>query len=215
MITVPQKVEEIVKNSAFLEDALANNLINTSELARQIQPQIQDKLVKDVTVGSIVMALKRLAKELPNRHIESEARRILGEITIRSNLVEFTFRNSDSLLERLKKLLEITPTEVFLTWTRGIHETTIIIGLTMGPKVLKLFQNESMCVQIDNLSSLTIKLSKNNLSSAGLYYYVLKLLAWEGIVITEIVSTATELTIIMEEKYIQKAFSVIKQGAKF
>ena len=44
----------------------------------------------------------------------------------------------------------------------------------------------------------------------GVLYFILKILAWEGINITECVSTFTELTIILDNKDIDRAFSIIK-----
>ncbi len=67
MITVPEVVEEMVKESPFLEEALEADLINLSSLARQMQKEIQKKLYKDIQIGAIVMALKRLLPKLKGK----------------------------------------------------------------------------------------------------------------------------------------------------
>ena len=64
-------VEEIIKKSPFLEEALAEGIINLSSLSRQIKPEIDEELHKDVQIGAIVMALKRLSPKFdPNLKIK-------------------------------------------------------------------------------------------------------------------------------------------------
>lgn len=208
MITVPQAVEKTVRKSPFLEEALARKLINLSELARVIKPGIEEELLKDVSIGSIVMALKRLSKDLSTNRIDDQIIQMFGDISVRSSLMEFTYANSDTVLSNLRKLLDETPDEVFLTWTRGIFETTIILSSKMEKAVEKIFIKEKLKFKITDLSSLAIKLPPENIEMPGVYYMALKLLAWEGISITDAVSTATELTIILPNKHIDRAFSV-------
>jgi hypothetical protein len=45
----------------------------------------------------------------------------------------------------------------------------------------------------------------------GIYSYLLKALAWEGINVVEVVSTLNEFTIVLEEGMIDDAFSIIKR----
>jgi len=58
MTTISESVNEIVSRKPFLEETLATGLINLSSLAREIQPEVCEKLNKDVKHGAIVMALK-------------------------------------------------------------------------------------------------------------------------------------------------------------
>ena len=108
MVTVPEVVEEIVKKSPFLEEGLSRKIINLSSLARQIQPEIQEKLLKDIKIGAIVMSLKRLSKQikLKNSGKLSEILKNISDITVRSNILEFAYDNSSTLLEKQRKLLD-------------------------------------------------------------------------------------------------------------
>lgn len=210
MITVPQKVEEIIGNSPYLEQALAENLINLSSLARKIKPQIEKDLFKDVTEASIVMALKRFVKVVGKKTYSEDYNKYFGDITVRSNLIEFAFVNSPSLTGKIRDLMTETPDDVFLTWTRGIYETTIIVSRKMAREVGGLFRDEVMKYEGANLSSITIKLPEQNIFEPGVYYTVLKKLAWEGININEVISTYTELTIILASNDVDRAFSALK-----
>jgi len=53
-------------------------------------------------------------------------------------------------------------------------------------------------------------LPQNNYKIAGLYYQFFKQLAWNGVTVYEVVSTSNEITILVEDAVIEKAFSAIK-----
>lgn len=64
MLTVPEATEKIVKRSRYLSEALSKDLINISSLSRYIKPEIEEMLLKKVSTSAIIMALKRLSKNL-------------------------------------------------------------------------------------------------------------------------------------------------------
>ena len=55
-----------------------------------------------------------------------------------------------------------------------------------------------------------IKLPKNNTKVSGLYYHIFKQLAWEKVALHEVISTTNEITFLVEDGWVDKAFSVIK-----
>lgn len=213
MITVPEVVEELVKRRPFLEEGLSLGVINLSSLARYFQPEIQKKLYKDIKVGAIVMALKRLEKKLQvGSPISPIPQIFLTDLSVRSNLVEFTFQNSPTLMEKQEKILQLASKEKssFLTFTHGVFETTLIISANLEKEVGEIFEGEALVSKFTHLSAITLILPKETVYQPGSYYQILKKLAWEGINFIEIISSQTELTIILEEKWVDKAFSVIK-----
>ena len=59
------------------------------------------------------------------------------------------------------------------------------------------------------LASITIKLPKENLEQSGIYYFILKQLAWADIPLQEIISTTNEMTIVVKEGDINQTFSIL------
>ena len=214
MVTVREVVEEIIKKSPFIEEGIAKDLINLSALAREIQPMVQDELLKDVQEGAIVMALKRLAPQISNKftHLQAIIKNI-GDITVKSNLVDFTYVNSETFFENVKTLInKISKTkDKFFTITQGVSETTIIINADFIDEVKKIFKDEEQVLMFENLSSITAKLPSENINVPGVYYTILKLLAWDGINIVDAVSTSNEITCIFRDQDIDNAFSVFKR----
>lgn len=212
MITVPSVVEQIIKKRPFLEEALRREIINLSSLARLILPEVQRETLKDVKEGAILMALKRLPKTLQS---EPKVVKVLAgshDVIARSNLAEFTVLNSDFSLEKHKKLLDEIGEQkrYFLTITQGIFETTIIVSSELKDKIETILGKEKIISQFNNLSSVTIRLPGKTVLTPGVYYSILKFLAWEGINIVEVVSTFAEFTIILENKEVARAFSLLK-----
>ncbi|MBX7093428.1 MAG: aspartate kinase [Flavobacteriales bacterium] len=213
MVTIPEVVEDIIRKSPFLEEALADGLINVSSLARKIQPEIAERLKKDVKEGAVIMAINRMA---PSNYYKINLKiqnfmHSIGDVIVRSNLSDFTYHNSDTLYSATAELLKQVSTqkELFCTFSAGVYETTVIVSEALKSFVLEHFSNEKQISFSDNLSSITIKLPKENTEISGVYYYILKRIAWDGINIREIISTSNEFTLVVHDKDIDRTFSIL------
>ena len=215
MITVSEILETMVKQKPFIEQALADGLLNLSAFSRQIKPDIEKILKKPVTEASILMALKRLVPLMEvsvHKKIES-ATKGFGDIIVRSNLSDFTYKNSDALFEKQSNLILLLNNEkdVFYTISRGVFETTIVISSNFTEKVKEIFKEETIISSSIALSSVTLRLPKDNIKIPGLYYFVFKQIAWEGISVLEVISTTNELSIIVKDNDVDRVFSIIKK----
>lgn len=214
MKTIANCVEEILVSQPFLEDALNRNILNYSALSEELKDPISKMLRKPVKSGAIMMALRRYSppKEMANKIKLNKVLQNLGDITVRSDLSDYTFKNSGSLIQGHLKMLEFLKGDphIFYTFTRGVHESNILITTALKKQTEECYKNEICTTVQDNLSAITIGLPKENTKIAGLYYQFFKRLAWEGISLYEIVSTTNEFTILVEDENVNKAFSAIK-----
>ena len=134
----------------------------------------------------------------------------MGDITVRSNLEDFTFQNSDTLIENHAKVLANFNPKAFYGFSRGIHESNIVVSASERQKVLDSFKSETMLGSQDQLSAISIRLPENNSKISGLYYQIFKRFAWEGISLYEVISTTNEFTVLVENHLVDQAFSAIK-----
>lgn len=215
MKTITDCVEDILISQPYLEEALAKRIINYSALAEELQRPISKMLKKDVKAGAIMMALRRF--KLPT-HISHSIKmkkllQNLGDITVRSNLTDFTIKNSETLINKHLKALEALKKQPhqFYTFTRGIHESNIITSDSLSTNISKFLKNEICIAKQDNLSAITINLPKDNSKVSGLYYHFFKRLSWEGVALYEVISTTNEFTVLVEDNYVDKAFTVMKR----
>ena len=213
MRTISSAVEDYIKSKPFLISALSQGIINLTSLSRIIKSDIEVSLKKEVKYGAIVMALKRLSNELEFKTTFKIVKIIkdIGDITVRSSLVDYNFKVSDTLLSNQAKLLaKVDNNDDFYTSSRGVNECNIVVSGNLISLVEDVLKNEILLSKQENLSSISIKLPSENVSIPGVYYFVFQRLSWEGINIYEVISTSNEFTILVNEDQVDKAFKVIK-----
>lgn len=218
MSTVGKVTEEIINRSPFLREAMTENLINVSALSRKIQPELEDILGKKIKEGAIVMAIKRMTPGY-YYHVDVKIRNFiasLGDFLVRSDLEDFTYKNSNTLALRQSEIMKllVNQRDYFYTFCHGVGESTIITSNSISHQLLDIFKDEQLKSNTKSLASITIKLPSINTEISGIYYYILKHLAWEGINIVEVVSTANEFTVVVNDDDIDSAFSVLMQLKK-
>lgn len=212
MITVPEATKKVIERSRYLVEAMSKNLINYSSLARYIKPELEQMLLKPVSEASILMALKRLEKEMQPKFVPLKIFETAPDMIVRSNLIELSLGNSEHLAERFVQLFEAHKRNhsSFFTVTEGISETGIIFSRDLEQEVKKILEGEEILFELPKLSAITIRMPKENITTAGVYYFFLKSLAWEGINIVEIISTPLEVSLILEDKDINRSFEILK-----
>ena len=109
MKTIASCVQEIVMSSPFLEEGLSRQIINFSALAKDLNKPISIMLKKPVKEGAIMMALRRYNQpiNISNTIRSKKVFKNLGDITVRSNLSDFTFENSKTLIHLLVGYLKL------------------------------------------------------------------------------------------------------------
>lgn len=215
MKTISGCVVEILVAQPFLEEALSKGIINYSALAEDLVAPIGEMLKKPVKPAAVMMALRRYKPptDFGNSHKLKRVLQNLGDITVRSNLTDFTFQNSKTLSHSHSRILERMDefSNVFYAFTRGIYESNIIISTSQKHNIVECFTSEIVLGEKAELSAITISLPSDNSRITGLYYQIFKRLAWEGIALYEVVSTTNEFTILVEDVLVDKAFSVMKR----
>ncbi|WP_442264866.1 hypothetical protein ACSIGC_10980 [Tenacibaculum sp. ZS6-P6] len=213
MKTIQEAVEITIRKTPFIEEALNEKLINVSSLARLILPEVAQQLKKEVKVGAVMMAINRLspANELRIRKNIKKLALDLGDVIVRSDLCDFTFKNSPTLFKKIATILgkSAENNDLFLTISQGIFETNIVASKSLQPLIQETFLKEVLINNVDNLASITIKLPKENLEQSGIYYFILKQFAWANIAVQEVISTTHEMTIVVKENDVNETFSIL------
>ena len=214
MMSIATKVEQIVSESAFLTEGISQGLINLSELARQMRPQLEKDMWKPVGQAAVVMALRRLSERLPQQEVSGPVLAPRqGELTTRADLTIFTYRCSDASYECQRQLLALAEPYpgVFVSVTRGVNEVMVVCARPLIHVVEEAFFGERQLARVENLTALTLRLSPDTRRTPGIYHAILKKLAWDKISIVNLMCTYTELSILLEQSQIGRAFSVLSQ----
>ncbi len=206
-------IERLINQSPFIQEAISEGLINISSLARKLNPDIERITGKEVSDSAIIMAIKRMPPGT-NQKIERKIKNFmadLGDLIVRSNLVTCTFKNyvgiSQDQAKFLSRIKDIS--DNFYTVSRGVTETTVITNEQFRTQIMDTFSTENLISESSGLSSITMKLPQINTEISGVYYYLLKKIAWEGINLSEVISTTNEFTIVVDTSTVSTAFSVL------
>ena len=213
MKTIQEAVTAIINKTPFIEEALYDKLINVSSLARVIKPEVEKLLRKEIKEGAIMMAINRLSPSSVLK-VRKNIKKIAlssGDFIMRSDLCDYTYKNTPTLVSEITKLLNDigNDSDNFFTISQGVFETSIVISKKLKAKIEEIFEGEEVIWSATNLASLTIKLPKSNVEQSGIYYFILKQLAWANISVQEIISTTNEITIVVKETDIKQTFAIL------
>lgn len=210
---IAKAVDILLSSSPYLEEALMDHLINISALARKLKPDVERLTHKSVQESAIIMAISRRPPACPfpvSKGIR-EFMRKLGDVIVRSGLSDHTFENSATLPACQRQLMDaiVNDKDVFCTFSQGVMETTVVASSALDEEIKKIFAGEKRISQQGGLSSVSIRLPRDNTRISGIYYHILKQLAWAGINICEVISTSNEISIVVSEQDVQRAFPIL------
>ncbi len=213
MRTIQQITTEILGRSPFLGAAISEGVANNAKIARLIKPDIENILLEEVSDEAVTMAVHRAAKDLQRPQFGTKFLKLLSDITVRSKLIEYTFPNTVDISSVVAAIVNIADMkkDAFFNFSRGLHESLIIVSRELENDLIAALGNARGVRKSGELSAITLRLPEESLSVPGVYYPILKALAFEGISFTEVMSVRTELSILFEEKDIDRAFAVIKK----
>ena len=209
MITVPEGTRRIVERSRYLSEALSKGIINHSSLARYIQPELETMLIKKISQGSIVMALKRLEAVLKPQSKINTVFAQPPEMVIRSGLILTSIQRTRETEDKISELFLNRIKGSITSITIGATEITVAGTHLLTPQLKDKFAKSNFLNTCRNVSQITITLPTTAMTSPGVYYFFLKSISWEGINILGCAATASEYTLFFEDKDINRAFEVL------
>lgn len=214
IITIMRKITDAVKDILYASEpeltALSRRVLNLSAYAKRIQPEVERRTLKPVQVGSIVVALSRLAADLSDEDpllpkIE------LDSIAVKTGLVEIAFDKTAANKARAQKVLsepEFTQAD-FLTIIYGVSEIAVFTSRSLAPPILKKFKPEKPKLHLDDLAALTVQFGQQYIEIPNMYFALFRALAVRRINIVEVVSTFTELTFLVAQQDLNELFSLM------
>ena len=209
MVTISHLVKKIVNEKPFLQEALAQKIISYGNLAEQLTPKIEEDLGKKIKHSAAVMALRRYSDELKDMHEKVKPFDYRSEIVMKTNICDINVVKSPKLMTKLNKLYGFVDFEKgdILNVIIGNFEISIVTNERYKDKVIQFLKGEKIVKKESNLVALTIRFGSSEFfNTPGVVFTIIRKLAWENINIYEIVSTMTELTLILDKKNSMKAY---------
>ncbi|MBU0471740.1 MAG: hypothetical protein KKF65_03885 [Nanoarchaeota archaeon] len=195
-----------------MHEALAKELINIGALAESIKPEVEKELGEEVKLAAISMAIRRYIENEKQFYKKVQLSK-QSSLLIKSNLFEISVLKSTTIYSKLIKLYETVNFEQndTLNIIQGNYEILVISNEQYKEKFLEILKEEKIKKITKDISSISIKIPKENMDQPGFYYAITKTLTLENIPITDIVNTETEATLILKDKHISKAYDLLKK----
>lgn len=212
MITIAKRVEELIQQWPMLKEGIELDLLNVSSVARYLKPEVEKEVGERISEAAVLMAIRRYQKKGGVTRGARRPQDYLGDLSLRSNLHDITYTNSPTLSKKLTEIAQSFSNQHYLTISRGLLQTSIILHSEELPRVLELLQSEHLEMRVDALSAITLQIKRGYGQLPGILAFPLTLLAWRGIPVVEIVSTYDELNIILHQTDVQKAFTALSNA---
>jgi len=213
MRTISQVVEEIIGRSPFLMEVMGEGIANNAQIARKIKPDVEKRLYEEVSEGAIAMALHRMSKNIRRPQYGTRFLKRVSDITVRSNLVEFSLPHTADVLPTLQAIAKNAELrkELFFNLSIGLYEIVVIANAELAGGIEQALGSVEGLRKTEELSAITMRLPEESLNVPGVYYPILRAIALEGISFVEVMSVHTEFSIVFHNKDVDRAFSVLKR----
>ncbi len=214
MRTIRDALSDVIDSTPFLESALADGIVNLTAFARKVRPVVEADLMRPVSIGSLVMALKRMRPRLEDAASSTTVGWNIGDLTIRPHLSELTLQWSNTVVARQQQLLEAIRegAQRFVAFAQGVREVTVIMDSELEQLAEEIFRGERCLSRISDLAAITLSHCPDSISCPGVHYDTLKRLAMKAINVVEVISTPTEFTVVLHHSDVDYAFSVLRGG---
>lgn len=207
MLKVTDIVRDILFSSELELTALSRRILNLSAYAKRIQKEVERRARKPVQLGTIVVALSRIAAEVTEEDPLLPKIELEG-LAVKSNLAEITFNKSSTNKLRTQKIYTDSQFAQadFLTITYGAGEISIIAPMTLVKPVLKNFKPDEPKLLLENLAALTVQFGDHFIDTPNMYFALLRAVAVRKLNLVELISTFTELTFLVRQSDLNELF---------
>ena len=195
-MTVAAKTRDFVKNRPYVSEALENNIVNMSQLARMIQKEL------DLESGhAIKAALRRQALRLKNS-------RTLREETVLRQL-------------RLSKLMMIDNLSIVITYKEfeilnkikmklgDLHYVYLVEKGLLG-KIQKVVK-DSLCLIHEDCAAVVVNSPEQMETTPGVVWYLTSLLSSQNVYSLAFASCYTETTIVVKRSDAIKSYEILSK----
>src|SRR3989338_2192302 len=211
MASIASIVERLVREKPSLEYSLKIGVISYMRLARYLHPEVEREIGREAAVPAILMALQRMG----SAHVKHEGEHAyrIKNLSTRGGMADISIAKSARVKEIVGKVQEVMEAErgESANFVHGNNELTMIFSSSKFREVKGILKGEKIREEIGGLPQLSILFDEKRADTPGLIALILKELAWREINVVEVVSTYTELGIIVREDDIVDAYKAVRE----
>ncbi len=202
MVTISHIVNKLVDEKIYLQEAISKGIASYGSVAKQLKPEIERELKKEVAHYAIVAALRRYAEKLNSRFKEIKFTVNNSEVSLKTNIIDISVQKTPCLFDKLKKIYDIINFDNgdILHIIYGRNTVSIVTNERYKDQICSFLQYEKILCIDENLVALSFAIDKELVETPGVLFQIVRNFAWENINIIEIISIDLEMTFIVAEK---------------
>jgi len=208
MLSIQKYIEEYLNSNILLLELLSKNLLNSSQLADNLQLGLEQKTLKKVSRNTIIVAINRFRKKLQNQNLSQiKVKKITGAYPVFWHYLKFkTYTNLINFLSEV----EISKNDLCVFKNNKL----VIVAKTKEKNIRQIECNQELVEKKyrDELCEIKIEFPNKILPQTGFLYKVSSLLSWRGYSIIDMHVLQNKLYLYLKQKDFSGVLEVLKQN---
>lgn len=208
MSQIEQNFREILSKKPEIEKCYQEGLINRRSLARYL---IKEGIAKNNQLEAVIAMLRRFKFKEQKKETKDFFRDI--KVNIKDKILILEFEKEKELMQKLQKVIAHTNYDKgdTLKIVVGTAAIKIFIDKENESEVKDLFKQFKLKHRFDNISEISLLFSDKATDAKGILTTITTELSLNDISVNELLTGAPELLIYLKDKYVLKAYEIIKR----
>lgn len=207
---ITKSVKAIIDNDLSFQDAIQRGYCNLSGIARIIKPSIDSITGTDISLESIVTALKRTRVDykLPYNSVEPI---VAGsKINLRTDVAKLSILKNKKTIEKIAKPLTQN-NDNFISISESINSMTLIFDQLILEKMKRLFDEDDTLEVENNLAAIIVQSPEDIIKTSGCALTFYNQLARRHVNIEDTISCYTDTIMLVNMDDVAKAFNALTE----
>jgi len=207
---ITKSVRAIIDNDLSFQDAMQRGYCNLSGMARIIKPTIDTITDTDVSIESIVTALKRIRTDYKVPYTSVEPIIAGSKINLRTDVAKLSIVKNKKTIEKIAKPLT-EHYDSFISVSESINSITLIFDQLILEKMKNIFNNDNILEVENNLAAIIVQSPEEIIKTPGCALIFYNQLARRHVNIEDTISCYTDTIMLVNMNDIAKAFNALTE----
>ena len=206
--SITEAVRETISSDLSFQDSLQRDYCNISALARIIKPQIDLTLGRDISIESIITALKRSKHDYNVQQKPIASILAASTITVNTDVAKVSAKKSKKTIEKVAKAM-IQSTGNFISISESIMSITLVFDDLLLQDVKGMFAYDDILEIENSLAAIIVHSPEEIIKTPGCAIAFYNQLARRHINIEDTVSCYTDTIVLVKMEQVGKAFNAL------
>ncbi|MEM2759665.1 MAG: hypothetical protein QXW73_02610 [Nitrososphaerales archaeon] len=207
---ITKSVRAIIDNDLSFQDALVRGYCNLSAMARIIKPSLDAIAGTDVSIESIVTALKRTGRDYKLPYTSVGPIIAGSKISLRTDVAKLSIAKNKKTVEKVAKPLTVHY-DSFISLSESVSSMTLIFDQLILEKIKNLFDSEDTLEVESNLAAIIVQSPEEIIKTPGCALIFYNQLARRHVNIEDTISCYTDTIMLVNMNDVAKAFNALTE----